>query len=122
VVSSFTSGPDIWFTEESVANLAIPGVPKPFYFSDVLGIHATRADLQAPGVTRVRATTGYTAVVTWRPWLKMGDRPGHLMETGAGRYGATLDELPANWRAAAAKHRPDILANPAALLKGRLEA
>jgi hypothetical protein len=121
VVSTYTSGEDIWFTEESVANLMFPGATKPFHYNEVLSIHATRAQFQKPGVMHVRATTGYSSVVTWRPWLKMGDRPGHLMGTGAGRYGATIDELPANWRAAAAKHRPDILANPAAMLKGRLE-
>ena len=122
VVASQASGSDVWFTEETTAAIAFPGSPKPFRYNDVLSINASRADLEAPGVTRVRATTGYSSVVTWRPWLKMRDRPGHLMGTGAGRYGATLDELPANWRAAAAKHRPDILANPALLLKGRLEA
>jgi len=122
VVSGLTSGPDVWFTEESTASLMFPGAAKPFHYNEVLSIHATRAELQAPGVTHVRAVTGYSSVVTWRPWLKMGDRPGHLMGTGAGRYGATMDELPDNWRRAAAKHRPDILANPGALLKGRLDA
>jgi hypothetical protein len=121
VVSGLTSGPDVWFTEESTASLMFPGAVKPFHYNEVLSIHATRAELQAPGVTHVRAITGYSSVVTWRPWLKMGDRPGHLLGTGAGRYGATMEELPDNWRRAAAKHRPDILANPAAMLKGRLE-
>jgi hypothetical protein len=111
VVSSLVSGPDVWF----------PGATTAFHYNEVLSIHATRAELETPGVTHVRALTGYSSVVTWRPWLKMGDRPGHLMGTGAGRYGATMDELPANWRAAAAKHRPDILKDPGALLKGRLE-
>jgi hypothetical protein len=121
VVSSASSGPDVWFTEETVANLSLPGATTAFHYNEVLSIHATRAELEKPGATHVRALTGYSSVVTWRPWLKMGDRPGHLMGTGAGRYGATMDELPANWRAAAAKHRPDILGNPGALLKGRLE-
>jgi hypothetical protein len=121
VVSTFTSGPDVWFTEETTTSIPIPGVPKPFHYNEVLSIHATRAELEKPGITHVRAATGYSSIVTWRPWLKMGDRPGHLLGTGAGRYGATFDELPANWRAAAAKHRPDIFKDPGALLKGRLE-
>jgi hypothetical protein len=121
VVSSQVTGSDVWFTEETTASFTLPGAAKPFHYNEMLTIHGNRGDLEAPGVTHVRATTAYTSVVTWRPWLKMGDRPGHLTAAGAGRYGATMEDLPANWRAAAAKHRPDILENPAALLKDELE-
>jgi hypothetical protein len=46
----------------------------------------------------------------------MGDHPGHLMATGIGRQGATIESIPAEWVAATRDARPEVLRNPAALL------
>jgi hypothetical protein len=83
-------------------------------------MQARLSDLQAPDAKRVPCLTGYTSVVSWRPWLKMGDRPGHLMGQGAGRYGVSLESLPANWHAATAALRPDVLRDPSGPLRGLL--
>jgi len=113
VIAIQTSGADLWVTEETTSALTIPNAPKPIRYSEVTSLHTLQADLQNPRAKSVSCQTAYTSIVSWRPWLKMGDHPGHLMGNGVGRYGVTMDELPANWRAAAAAHHPDALANPA---------
>jgi hypothetical protein len=120
VVSSFRSGPDIWMTEETTSAFTLPGAAKPVRYSELVNLHALHTDFQAPGQKRVPCQTTYTSVVSWRPWLKMGDRSGHLLGQGAGGYGVSFDQLPANWHAAAARWRPDVLGNPARALEGLL--
>jgi hypothetical protein len=116
VINVQTSGADVWMTEETTSALTLPGAPKPVRYSEVTSLHALQADLLKPSAKSVPCQTAYTSVVSWRPWLKMGDHPGHLMGNGVGRYGMTMDELPANWRAATLSRRPDVLKDPKAAL------
>lgn len=109
-------GDDVWVTERSRTAVSIPGAPRPFRYSESNTFHARRRDLEAPGATRVTSDVSYTNVCSWRPWLEMGDRPGHLTATGIGRQGATLDSLPPSWIEATAARRPEVLKDPAALL------
>ena len=105
VLSPVVSGPDVWMSEETTSALTLPGAPKPIRYSELVTLHALRADLEAPGARRVPCQTAFTSVVSWRPWLKMGDRPGHLIGDGVGRYGAAMTSCPppghGPWRATA---------------------
>ena len=116
VIAVQTSGEDVWITEETTSALTIPGAPKPVRYSEVSSLHARQADLLKPGAKSAPCQTAYTSVVSWRPWLKMADHPGHLMGNGVGRYGMKLEELPENWRAAAMRRHPEVLQDPAAPL------
>jgi hypothetical protein len=121
VIAIQTSGADVWMTEETTSALTIPsGAPKPIRYSEATSLHALKADLLKPGVKSVPCQTAYTSVVSWRPWLKMGDHPGHLMGNGVGRYGMAMEELPENWRAATALRHPDVLKDPGRPLTGLL--
>jgi hypothetical protein len=117
VVSSQVAAPDVWITEETHAKFTPPGASKAFHYGEIVSLYAPIAAFADPNAKRVPCQTAYTSVVSWRPWLKMGDRPGHLLGNGSGRYGATLDQLPAGWLEAAAKQRPDVLKDPGAALK-----
>jgi hypothetical protein len=116
VVSARTALEDVWLSEETKAAMTFVPGSKPVRYSEMLSLHARASDLLRPDVRQVGSETGYTSVVTWRPWLNMAGHPGHLLGVGAGRYGAAMAALPEAWRAAAAVHRPDILKNPGALL------
>lgn len=98
--------------QQTRTTAAFPGMAKPFRYSELVELRARRNTLEAPGVISAGCETIYTSVVNWRPWLKMGDRPGHLLGTGVGAYGATIATLPANWVAATRKHRPALLTDP----------
>lgn len=109
-------GEDVWVSELTVTSVAIPGGPKPFRYAERTTLHTRLSDLQKPGAVQVGAETGFTNIVSWRPWMAMGDRPGHMMAIGAGRYGATVQTLPAPLIAALKERRPEVLANPASLI------
>lgn len=115
-------GDDVWLTERVRTSLAIPGVPKPFRYSESNILHARRRDLAHKGATRVTSDVSFTNVCSWRPWMDMGDRPGHLTAIGIGRQNAAADSLPPAWLAATAARRPDVLKDPAALLQPLWEA
>lgn len=122
VLPAETMGDDVWMTEETFTSMSLPGRSEPVRYTEMLTLHARRSDLDAPGAARVPCQTGFLAVVSWRPWQKMGDRPGHLTGHGAGRYGVPMEEMPAAWLRAASERRPEVLKDPGApldaLLKG----
>lgn len=109
-------GDDVWVTERARTAMAFPGAPRPFRYSESNTFHASRKALEAPGATRVPAEVSFTNVCSWRPWLAMGDRPGHLTAIGIGRQNATRDSLPPAWLEATAARRPEVLEDPEAIL------
>ncbi len=117
VVSTQVAAPDVWITEETKASIVMAGAPKPFHYGEIVTLHALLSDFADPATPRIQCQTAYTSVVSWRPWLKMADRPGHLLGNGSGRYGATLDQMPPNWLEAVSKRRPDVLKDPGAPLQ-----
>ncbi|MBC2669878.1 DUF1838 family protein [Novosphingobium piscinae] len=109
-------GDDVWVTERSRTALTFPGAPRPFRYSESNTFHASRAALEAPGATRVTSAVAFTNVCSWRPWMGMGDRPGHLTATGIGRQNAARDSLPPAWVEATTARRPEVLRDPGAIL------
>ncbi len=114
-------GDDVWIPEISQSTLTLPGsaaatVRKPIRYSESIIMHARRSDLETPGVKRVRTDVSFTNFVSWRPWMNMGDRPGHLTAVGIGVLSDTMDMLPPEWIAATREKRPALLDNPGMLL------
>lgn len=109
-------GDDVWVTERSRTAMTFPGAPRPFRYSESNTFHASKSDLERPGATRVTSAVSFTNVCSWRPWMQMGDRPGHLTAIGIGRQNATMDSLPPAWVEATAAKRPEVLQDPAAIL------
>ena len=109
-------GDDVWFTEVTRSSVTMPG-GKPLRYSESITLHARRSDLERPGAVRATTNLSYTNVVGWRPWLKMGDRPGNLMAIGAGRHAVTPAELPASWIEGMRLHYPAVLADLGAALE-----
>lgn len=109
-------GDDVWLTEVTRTSMAFPGGKEPFRYSEMVTMHARASDLAKPGLARVPCEASFTNVVAWRPWMQMGDHPGHLTAIGSGRYGVTMDLLPEKWTKATRAKWPHILDNPAGLL------
>jgi hypothetical protein len=109
-------GDDIWFNE--VTRTTAKGAPgrEPFRYSEMITMHAHVSDLNNRRLPRVPTEASFTNVVAWRPWMEMGDHPGHLMAVGNGRFGVSMDLLPEKWTRATREKWPEVLANPAALL------
>ncbi|MEN3745835.1 DUF1838 family protein [Sphingomonas sp. HF-S3] len=109
-------GDDIWFTEVTRVESAIPGATRPFRYSETVSMHAHVSDLLKPGAKRVPTESNFTNFVDWRPWMEMAGHPGNLIATGNGRFGVTLDDLPERWTRATRKRWPKVLENPASVL------
>ncbi len=112
-------GDDVLFVEQTRAAIAVPPPGKPFHYNEIVTLRASAAELGAStanNAKRVATATTFAAVVGWRPWQQMGDRPGHLMAQGSGRYGASIDAMPKAWLEATRRLRPELLSDPGKLL------
>jgi hypothetical protein len=110
-------GSDVVFVEQVRFAAAVPGQPKPFRYSEAVSARASATELADTDAPHVRCTTAFTNFSSWRPWMRMGDRPGVLVAHGTGRYGAVLDELPKVWLEATKNNRPELLADPGSPLE-----
>lgn len=108
-------GNDVWLTERSRTAAAF-GAGKPFRYSETNTFRTTLSALTAPGAMIAPAEVIFTNVTSWRPWMQMGDRPGHLTAAGYGRQNATWDSFPEPWLRATRARRPEVIADPAAIL------
>ena len=116
VLPAEVRGNDVWLTERSRSAFTPPGAARPFRYSESNTFHAKRSALAAPGVTRVVSEVSFTNVCSWRPWLEMGDAPGHLTAIGIGQHGAAMADVPPAWIEATKARRPDVWQDPMALL------
>jgi hypothetical protein len=116
VLGPVVRGNDVWITERSRSAFTLPGQAKPMRYSETNTFHAKRSAVEAKGATRVESDVSFTNVVSWRPWLKMGDRPGHLTAAGTGKHHSPLSMFPPAWIEATRARRPEVLKDPAAML------
>ena len=107
---------DVRFTDITRVASTIPGAPKAFRYSEVLNMQAKEADILHPAAKQVGAEVSFTIVCDWRPWMKMGTRPGHMLCVGNGRIGGSADALPKPWLDGMKARHPDVLADPAKVL------
>lgn len=69
-----------------------------------------------PGNDSVDARVAYSAVTSWRPWMQMEDQPGFTSSNGFGGKARSVADLPEDFLRFTARHHPDVLEDPAALL------
>lgn len=107
---------DVWLTEEMSARFTSPGSP-PRGNVSITTYSAKVSEVLDPKRKSVAANVSYTATTPWRPWLKMGDRPGLLLGNATGRTVHSIDELLPYYLTLTKKLHPDVLEDPMALLK-----
>ncbi len=77
---------------------------------------ADSAQALDPARASCPAEVAYTAMTSWRPWMRMAAVPGHTLDSGRGGKCAELGELPANYLALTRELHPDVFADAAAAL------
>lgn len=107
---------DVWIVEESIVATPKEFKGPKFAYNEVTTYHATLDDLNNTALMKTPTLVHFSVVVSWRPWLKMGDRPGHLMGNGTGRKYNKLDDYPARYQEWTKKFHPDVWADPGAIL------
>ncbi len=92
-------------------------IPNMFYKESTIW-SAPLDDVLDPGLTRVDALVNYSAMTSWRPWMHMGEVPGHTSSNGHGARARSLDDLPEDFLAYTRLLHPDVLEDPDAALGG----
>ena len=116
VFAPSVTGDDVWIVQQSITSIPAPGSAKPFHYAEIVTLHARGAELAVPTAKRVRCETAYDSISSWRAWMNMGDRPGHLSGIGFGGYGDALDVLSSSWLEVARAEMPELIKDPGAAL------
>ena len=86
-------GDDIFFVERLYASRAPEGRAPRFGYNENTTLRAKLSDVDRADTATAPCQTSFDAIVSWRPWLKMGDRPGCMSAFGHGGYGVTMDSF-----------------------------
>ncbi len=119
VLSVEQRGEDVVVSTQAMIDVTRELSPQPFVYNELLSLTASARALADPDTPHVPTQVSYTSLASrWRPWMKMGERPGQFVGNGVGRYGVSLADLPAAWLAETERVRPQLLKDPAAALAG----
>jgi len=92
------------------------GEPPSFFYREWTVTRGSWAALNDPGTVMVASDLAYSATTAWRPWMQMGDLPGHTVQNGVGSRSDRFTALPAALQELTRRHHPDLAGNPAAVL------
>jgi len=105
-------GDDIVFVEQVSVTVDAAHGGVPFTYRDNTVLRAQAHAVDRLDTQSTPSQTTFDAVVSWRPWLNMGARPGHMEALGYGGFGVSPASLPAAWVTATERARPSLLKNP----------
>lgn len=90
-------------------------LPGMFYKESTVWSAALKEVLD-PTLTRVDARVNYSAMTSWRPWMHMGDIPGHTASNGFGARARSVEDLPDDFLRYTRELHPDVVEDPEAVL------
>jgi hypothetical protein len=105
-------GDDIVFVEQVSVTVDAAHGGVPFTYRDNTVLRAQAHAVDRLDTQSTPSQTTFDAVVSWRPWLNMGARPGHMEALGYGGFGVAPAGLPAAWVKATERARPSLLDHP----------
>ncbi|NKB44793.1 MAG: DUF1838 domain-containing protein [Alphaproteobacteria bacterium] len=108
---------NVWITEASSAKVipADPTADKVIY-SESVTYKGDYEDVTNPDLPTISSTLSYTGITSWRPWMQMGDLPGHTTSHALGSKAFDVEGLPDDYREMAEQYYPEALADPQAVL------
>jgi hypothetical protein len=116
-VQQFARGPervagDLVFVEEVAVTVAATAIEPEFRYRDHTVLRAKRSELERRDTLTTPCQTTFDATCSWRPWLRMGTRPGYLSALGYGSFGAGMESLAPAWVEATKRVYPELLEHP----------
>ena len=114
---AFSDGEEIWirvdsFTRMSPDDPAVSGL----VYKEAITYRGLRGDIEDTDDPAPPCTMSFAIATSWRPWMSMGDLPGHTITDGIGAKALKLSELPDDVLEFTERYHPDVLDDPAALL------
>jgi hypothetical protein len=86
--------------------------PPTVYYREWMTWHAAAADLANRRLVSVPAEYGYTALTSWRPWMRMGDVRGHTIDHGSGAKADRWSDCNPRFVQLLSRTHPDVLDDP----------
>lgn len=115
-------GDGIWISSDIQAEIKLPFPNAPeLRMNHYLTLHGKRSEVEDPSVVSAPASLSFHNIISWEPWMRMGDHPGHLMSQAFGRKLESLDELPGDYLTMARKVHPKFIEDPVATLDARVQ-
>ncbi|MDE0678668.1 MAG: DUF1838 family protein [Gammaproteobacteria bacterium] len=90
-------------------------IPNMFYKESTIW-SAPLNEVLDPNVKQVDSLVNYSAMTSWRPWMYMGDVPGHTSSNGFGARAHSVADLPDDFLRYTRELHPDVLQDPEAVL------
>ncbi|MXW73293.1 MAG: DUF1838 domain-containing protein [Chromatiales bacterium] len=115
---SLAFGGNVWIRGDTFTRVAPydPAEASMFY-KESITYQARAADLAEPDAPQVDATISFAIATAWRPWMEMAGVAGHTVTDGFGGKVFDIGAMPDDFVRFTAAHHPDVLEDPAALLK-----
>jgi len=115
---ALVSGNDVWIPTDVEATIKFPKPNAPsIILNHYTTAHGRLSDALNPQLASAPCELNFQNVLKWEPFMRMGDRSGHMMSRAAGRKLESVDELPADYLAMAERMHGKYIADPIATLK-----
>ena len=112
-------GDDFYIRQDISARVFPPGGAAPSFFYREWTINqGSWKALADPSVASAPVDVAYIANTAFRPWMQMGDTPGHTVQNGRGGKAESPDELPVELLRLVKLHHPDLIEDPRGVLGG----
>jgi len=113
-------GDDVWVRVDDITRMEprTPEAGPPFRVNDWSTYHGSVSDVANPDMKNAPATWHFNDVLSFPPWLDMGDRAGDFVSRGFGRKVSAFRFMPDKLQDLIKERHPDIHKDPAAALRG----
>ena len=113
-------GDDVWVRDDAIFRREpeTPEAGRPFRGNDWSTYHGSLSDVGNPEVLNAPATWHFNDILSYVPWMGMGDHPGDYVSRGFGRKVSSFDSMPARLREFIRTRHPEIYRDPAGALDG----
>jgi len=110
-------GDDFYIRQDISARVFPAGETSPSFFYREWTINqGSWKGLSDPSVVSVPVDVAYIANTAFRPWMQMGDTPGHTVQNGRGGKAETPGGLPVELLRLVKLHHPDLIEDPRGVL------
>ncbi|NCF30261.1 MAG: DUF1838 domain-containing protein [Gammaproteobacteria bacterium] len=113
-------GYDVWVRVDDSTRVEPiePETGPAFRVNDWNTYHGSLSDVANPKIANAPATWHFNDVLSFPPWLGMGDTPGDYVSRGFGRKVSGIRSMPEQLQDLIKERHPDIYKDPAAALRG----
>ena len=112
-------GDDFYIRQDISARVFPPGQTAPSFFYREWTINqGSWQALADPSVISAPVDLAYIANTAFRPWMRMGDTPGHTVQNGRGGKAEAPEGLPVELHRLVKLHHPDLIEDPRGVLAG----